>query len=79
MVEHLTVQGMTMKRNAQIDARVAALLDAPLDAWIALSDDETRLVAHGATYQDVVARLDEIGDDSSVILKTPPSWLPLAV
>jgi hypothetical protein len=50
-----------------------------LNAWIALSDDETRLVAHGATYQDVVNKLDEIGDDSSVILKTPPSWLPLAV
>jgi len=70
---------MTVKRNAQTDARVAALLTAPLNAWVALSDDETRLVAHGATYQDVVEKLEEIGDDSSVILKTPPSWIPLAV
>lgn len=68
-----------MKRNAQVDARIAALLSAPLDSWIALSDDETRLVAHGATYQDVVNKLDEIGDESSVVLKTPPNWLPLAL
>jgi hypothetical protein len=69
----------TVKRNAQIDARVAALRSAPLDSWIALSDDETRVVAHGATYQDVVKELDRIGDETAVILKTPPSWLPLAV
>ncbi len=68
-----------MKRNAQIDARVSALRSAPLNSWIALSDDETRVVAHGATYQDVADELERIGDDSSVILKTPPSWLPLAV
>ena len=79
ILKHLTVQGMTMKRNAQTDARVAALLTAPLNAWIALSDDETRLVAEGETYQDVVDKLDKIGDDSSVILKTPPNWRPLAV
>jgi hypothetical protein len=68
-----------MKTDAQIEARVAALLTAPLNAWIALSDDETTLIAHGATYQDVVKELDRIGDSSSVILKTPPQWLPLAV
>ena len=68
-----------MKRDAQIDARIAALEQAPLDAWIALSDDETRLIAHGTTYQEVADQLDKIGDDSSVILRTPPAWLPMAV
>jgi len=70
---------MNVKRNEQIDARIAAVLTAPLHAWVALSDDETRLVAHGATYQDVVEKLEKIGDDTSIILKTPPSWIPLAV
>jgi hypothetical protein len=70
---------MTMKGNAQVGDRVAALLQAPLDEWIALSDDETRLVAHGTTYQEVADQLNRMGDDSSVILKTPPSWAPLAV
>ena len=68
-----------MKRNAAIEARVAALRQAPLNAWIALSDDETKLVAQGTTYQDVVNALDAMGDDSAVILRTPPNWLPLSV
>lgn len=61
------------------DPRCEALRNAPLDSWIALSDDETRVVAQGLTYQDVADELDRIGDDSAVILKTPPRWLPLAV
>jgi hypothetical protein len=68
-----------MSRNAQIEARVSALSGAPLNSWVALSDDETKLVAFGATYQDVADQLDRIGDQTSVILKTPPSWLPLAL
>jgi hypothetical protein len=70
---------LIVKTTSKTDARVAALLQAPLDSWIALSDDETRLVARGDTYQAVAAKLDEMGDDSSVVLKTPPSWSPLAV
>jgi len=59
--------------------RSEALRGAPLDSWIALSEDETRVVATGATYEEVAKRLDEAGDRDSVILKTPKSWLPLAV
>jgi len=68
-----------MLRNAQIEARVSALRSAPLDAWIALSDDETKIVAKGATYQEVANALERTGDETSVIVKTPPSWLPMAV
>ena len=60
-------------------ARSEALRGAPLDSWIALSEDETRVVATGATYEEVAMRLDDAGDKDSVILKTPTSWLPLAV
>ncbi len=59
--------------------RSEALRGAPLDSWIALSEDETRVIATGATYEEVSKQLDEAGDKDSVILKTPKSWLPLAV
>ncbi len=59
--------------------RSGALRGAPLDSWIALSEDETRVIATGATYQEVAEQLDDAGDKDSVILKTPKSWLPLAV
>lgn len=65
--------------TVQSDARSEILRTAPLNSWVALSDDETRIVAQGATYQEVAAQLDAMGDETSVILKTPASWLPLAV
>jgi hypothetical protein len=68
-----------MPGNAQTEARVTALRAAPMDAWIALSDDETRIVAEGKTYQEVSDALERDGDETSFIVKTPPQWLPLAV
>ena len=59
--------------------RSEALRSAPLDSWIALSEDETRVTATGATYAEVSKRLDDAEDKDSVIIKTPKSWLPFAV
>ena len=61
------------------DARSEALRNAPLDSWVALSGDQTRIVATGASFEEVSAALDRMGDADSVILKTPPAWLPLAL
>jgi hypothetical protein len=61
------------------DARSEALRKAPLDSWVALSADETKVVAVGASYDEVSAKLDTMGDTDSVILKTPSAWLPLAL
>lgn len=60
-------------------ARSEALRAAPLDSWIALTEDETRVTATGATYEEVAKRLDDAGDKDSVILKTPKAWMPFAV
>ena len=65
--------------SPQAVARIKALRSAPLDSWIALSDDETKLVATGRTYQEVASELERVGDDSAVILKTPNCWCPLSV
>ncbi|MGA2904381.1 MAG: hypothetical protein ABSD98_11155 [Candidatus Korobacteraceae bacterium] len=61
------------------DARTEALRNAPLDSWVALSADETRVVAVGTTYEEVSTALDRMGDTDSVILKTPAAWLPMAL
>ncbi len=60
-------------------ARSETLRTAPLDSWVALTEDETRITATGATYEEVAKRLDDAGDKDSIILKTPKSWLPFAV
>ncbi len=61
------------------EARLEALRQAPLDSWIALSKDETKVVAVGATYSEVVKNCEQAGIDDPVILKTPPQWAPLSV
>lgn len=59
--------------------RSEALRGAPLDSWVALAEDETRIVATGATYEEVSRRLEEANDKDSIILKTPKSWLSFAI
>jgi hypothetical protein len=61
------------------DARSEALRKAPLDSWVALSADQSKVVGVGASYEEVSAKLNYMGDTDSVILKTPPAWLPLAL
>lgn len=59
--------------------RSEALRTARLDSWIALSEDESAIVATGNTYEDVSQQLDKAGLDNAIIIKTPKSWTPFAV
>ena len=58
--------------------RLDALRSAPLDSWVALSDDETRIVATGKTYAEVAEAAEKSGVDT-VIVKTPEEWHPLSI
>ncbi len=60
------------------EKRLRALESAPLDSWIALSEDESRIVASGPTLAELSACLDAI-EEPVVISKTPPAWGPLAL
>ena len=61
------------------DPRLELLREAPLDSWIALSEDESSIVATGSTYSEVVRNSENAGIEDPVILKTPKHWLPLSV
>lgn len=65
--------------SPQSAARLAALRSAPLGGWVALSEDETRIVAVGATYSEVVRNSERAGVEDPIILKVPNSWAPLSV
>lgn len=64
---------------ATTSPRVEVLRTAPLDTWIALSEDEGKIVATGASYKEVVANSEKAGVSDPLILKTPARWLPLSV
>jgi hypothetical protein len=59
--------------------RLELLRSAPLNKWIALSEDESNIIAIGETYGEVSERSDLAGVSDPVILKTPEEWAPLSV
>ena len=74
-----TLNRLTFMTDAKIDARLEALRAAPLDSWIVLSEDETKVVASGATYDEAVKNSEKAGIGDPVLIKTPKAWLPLFV
>lgn len=60
-------------------ARLNALRTAPLDKWIALSADESQVIASADSYAEAVRLSEEAGENDPLILKTPPQWAPLSV
>jgi hypothetical protein len=50
-----------------------------MDSWIALSEDESRIVAVGATYEEVVKNSENAGFPDPLLLKTPKVWMPISV
>lgn len=65
--------------SPQNQRRLELLRTAPLNSWIALSEDESRIVATGATYSEVVERSESAGVSDPLILKTPEQWAPISV
>ena len=64
--------------SPQDSRRLELLRSAPLNSWIALSEDE-KIVATGATYSEVVERSEKAGVSDPFIIKTPDQWSPLSV
>jgi hypothetical protein len=50
-----------------------------MNKWIALSEDESRIVAVGDTFGEVSERSDLAGFPDPLILKTPEEWAPLSL
>ena len=59
------------------ETRARVLLDAPKDSWIAFSEDETEVVAHGATYEEVAEKAEKKGVKEPVLVKTPKDWVEM--
>lgn len=51
-----------------------ALRNAPPNGWAGFSEDEERLVAYGATYDEVVKNCEANGVTDPVVVKVPGTW-----
>ena len=57
------------------EERLEALRKAPPNAWLALSDDESRVVGVAQTYEEAVELAAKSGVDDPVLIKRPAEWL----
>lgn len=67
------VEGKTYRHVMSDQKRLEALRDTPPDTWIALSEDESRVVARAGSYVEVVEIATKEGEDDPVLIKTPES------
>ena len=65
--------------SSQAERRYELLKSAPLDSWVALSQDETRIVAVASSYKEAVSKSEAAGVTDPVIIKTPKAWMPIAM
>ena len=49
------------------------LKHAPLGAWVALSSDKSKVVAHAETYSAAVRAAQRVGENNPVLVRTPQS------
>ncbi|MFZ3214889.1 MAG: hypothetical protein WA192_02410 [Candidatus Acidiferrales bacterium] len=47
------------------------LVSVPKGAWVALSSDESRVVAFAAELQDALAKAKELGEPNPVVMRVP--------
>ena len=52
--------------------RAEALRAAPPNSWVVLSEDESRIIAVGETYDEVVRKSVEAGVFDPILIRTPP-------
>jgi hypothetical protein len=65
--------------STAISPRLKALNEAPLDTWIALSEDESKIIAVGSSYEEAVKNSQNAGVSDPTIVKTPPQWASLSI
>ena len=49
---------------------------APRNCWLALSSDESNVVAHGATMDEAASAAQKKGEAEPVLLWAPANWIP---
>jgi hypothetical protein len=59
---------------ATTDARLEALTGARRNAWLALDEEETKIVGSGPTLKEAIAQAQANGVNDPVVVWSPPVW-----
>ena len=63
-----------MERGATEFAEL--LREGPRDCWIALTEDESKIVARGETMREAVEEARKHGVEDPIVLLVPKTWIP---
>jgi hypothetical protein len=55
--------------------RIKILREAEPGSWVAFSNDESKFVAYGKTYEEAVAASEKAGETDPVITRVPTDWV----
>ena len=58
------------------EERLRVLRDAPRDCWIAVAEEEARVVAFGQSLSDVADEAERCGVHDPLMIRTPKQWSP---
>jgi hypothetical protein len=61
------------------NSRLELLRNAPKDSWIALSADETQIIAIGTTFMEADSIAKKSGARNYVLTRTPDAWISRAL
>jgi hypothetical protein len=67
---------MRVSMAAMENLRFESLKSAPLDRWVALTEDTGVVVASGSSYDEAVNNSACAGVQDPVLVKTPKAWSP---
>jgi hypothetical protein len=56
------------------EERVRILREAKPNSWVAFSEDESKVVAFGDTYSQVITAAQDAGENEPVVVKVPENW-----
>lgn len=73
LIAYLKCERLEMQ-DMSPEARIKALRQAAPGSWVAFSQDESRVVAYGKTYDEVVAAAEKTGEPDPVITGVPTDW-----
>jgi hypothetical protein len=62
--------------EAKISNFSQMLLDSPRNCWLALNEDETKIVASGSTPEEAEANAKKDGIDDPLLIWSPEKWTP---
>lgn len=53
------------------------LQNAPRNCWLAISDDESKIVGRGESVAEALEEAKRVGVEDPVIVWSPKTWVPL--